>query len=81
MRRAEERAKQAYPYEGGTKGIICNDAIPKYIKGYEQAIKDVAEWVEKNAGKDIYKNYDSTGFRSYWSSGLAKNILNVFLGE
>ena len=33
-------AKEKYPYEGGTKGIICSSSIPIYVEGF----KDGAKW-------------------------------------
>jgi len=42
MSRAEEAALKAYPYEGGTKGLLCDACRPIFIKGYEQAEKDLA---------------------------------------
>lgn len=44
MSKAEERARQAYPYEGGGKGLICEASIPIFIRGYEQAEKDLG-WI------------------------------------
>lgn len=35
----EQAAKQKYPYEGGTKGLICENSIPIFIQG--------AEWADK----------------------------------
>ncbi len=35
----ENAAKQKYPYEGGTKGLICENSIPIFIQG--------AEWADK----------------------------------
>ncbi len=42
MSKAEEAARKAYPYDGGTKGWICKSSRPIFIKGYEQAEKDLA---------------------------------------
>ena len=33
----EKAAKQKYPYEGGTKGTICEWSIPIFIQGAEWA--------------------------------------------
>lgn len=33
----ENAAKQKYPYEGGTKGLICENSIPIFIQGAEWA--------------------------------------------
>lgn len=46
MKRREERenaAKQKYPYEGGTKGMICENSIPIFIQGAEWADKTMIE--------------------------------------
>ena len=59
MSRAEERAKQAYPYEGGTKGMICDNSIPIYIQGYEQAINDAMQWLTDHL--KYYIDYDNDG--------------------
>lgn len=41
MTRSEEAALKAYPYEGGVKGLICEQSREIFIKGYEQAEKDL----------------------------------------
>lgn len=46
-KRAEEAALTAYPYDGGTKGLICESSRPIFIKGYEQAEKDTIERIRK----------------------------------
>lgn len=55
MKRREEiekAAHQKYPYEGGTKGLICENSIPIFIQGAEWAdktmINKACEWLEKN---------------------------------
>jgi len=48
---AEERARKIYPYEGGTKGLICETSIPIFKAGFivgakwqkEQMLKDAVE--------------------------------------
>ena len=40
-KQAEQAALKAYPYEGGTKGMICKNSRPIFIQGYEQAEKDL----------------------------------------
>lgn len=42
INKAEEAALKAYPYDGGAKGWICKSSRPIFIKGYEQAEKDLA---------------------------------------
>ena len=37
---AEERARKIYPYEGGTKGLICETSIPIFKAGFIAG----AEW-------------------------------------
>ena len=39
----ENAAKQKYPYEGGTKGIICESSIPIFIQGAEWADKTIID--------------------------------------
>ena len=41
MDRAEQRALEAFPYEGGTKGLICEQSRPIFIQGYRQAEQDL----------------------------------------
>jgi len=41
MDKAEKRAREAYPYEGGMKGLICENSIPIFVQGYHQAEKDL----------------------------------------
>ena len=45
-KRAEEMAKKAYPYEGGVKGLICENSRQLFIQGYEQAEKDIISIIE-----------------------------------
>ena len=77
MTKIEQKANETYPdgdvFVFGDAGIQSRLA---YAKGYCQAIKDAKEWIEKNASKDIYKNYDSTGFRSFWANGLSRDLEN-----
>lgn len=40
-KRAEEKAREKYPYETGMKGLICENSRGIYIQGYEQAEKDL----------------------------------------
>ena len=42
MTKAELAAYKAYPYETGTKGLICKNSRQIFIRGYEQAEKDLA---------------------------------------
>ena len=51
--RAEEAARKAYPYDGGTKGWICKSSRPIFIKGYEAAEKDLALTIEDIERIDI----------------------------
>ncbi len=39
----EKAAKQKYPYEGGIKGMICENSIPIFIQGAEWADKTMLE--------------------------------------
>lgn len=47
MKRSEQAARKAYPYETGVKGLICEQSRGIFIKGYEQALKDVLKEVER----------------------------------
>lgn len=42
MTRAEIEAWKRYPYEGGTKGLLCEFHRQIFIESYEQAEKDLA---------------------------------------
>ena len=48
----ENAAKQKYPYEGGIKGLICENSIPIFIQGAEWAdktmIEKACEWLFEN---------------------------------
>ena len=55
MKRKEEinqAAHQKYPYEGGIKGMICENSIPIFIQGAEWAdrtmIEKAIKWMEEN---------------------------------
>ena len=58
----ENAAKQKYPYEGGTKGTICEWSIPIFIQGAEWAdktmIEKVCEWLKLNAEDYVVTCYD-----------------------
>lgn len=60
MKRREEienAAKQKYPYEGGTKGLICENSIPIFIQGAEWADKTMIEkackWLRERLSDNI----------------------------
>lgn len=84
MKKAEERARQAYPYEGGIKGMICEQSIPIYIKGYEQAEKDLAlTWEDVAILITIYEaGIDNGDYRRYndaeWMKEYSQDILRRF---
>ncbi len=46
MTKAELAAYKAYPYETGTKGFICKNSRQIFIRGYEQAEKDITDLIE-----------------------------------
>ena len=46
MSKAEQRAFEAYPYVGEIKGDICDNPRPVFIKGYEEANKDIISLIE-----------------------------------
>lgn len=47
MSRAEEKALKAYPDDMGTLAEVKYISRLAYKKGYEQAIKDAAEWFKE----------------------------------
>lgn len=56
MTRKEEirqEANRKYPYEGGIKGMICENSIPIFIQGAEWAdktmIDKVCDWIHDMA--------------------------------
>lgn len=60
MKRREEienAAKQKYPYEGGTKGIICEASIPIFIQGAEWADKTMIEKACDWMKEQVYQEY------------------------
>ena len=69
---AEEAAMKVYPYGGGTKGLICENARPIFIKGYEQAEKDIIyrireqieRWIPDNPEGDEHISGERVAFRS-----------------
>ena len=46
-KRAKEAALKAYPYEGGVKGMICENSRQIFIQGYEQAEKDLTPLINR----------------------------------
>ena len=63
MTRKEEIRQEAhrkYPYEGGTKGLICENSIPIFIQGAEWADKTMIdkayEWIISNMPKYVKAN-------------------------
>lgn len=46
MTKAEEAARKAYPYDGGTKGWICKSSRPIFINGYEQSQQDIIALIQ-----------------------------------
>ena len=50
----ENAAKQKYPYEGGTKGLICENSIPIFIQGAEWADKTMIEKATQWLFENVY---------------------------
>ena len=46
-KRAEEAALKAYPYEGGVKGMICENSRQIFIQGYERAEKELTPLINR----------------------------------
>ncbi|MBO7684800.1 MAG: hypothetical protein J6Y20_04535 [Lachnospiraceae bacterium] len=51
---AEMAARRAYPYEGGTKGDICEASIPIFCKGFKAGIAYERERLMKELGKELF---------------------------
>ena len=51
---AEMAARRAYPYEGGTKGDICEASIPIFCKGFKAGIAWERERLMKELGKEMF---------------------------
>lgn len=63
MKRKEEinqAAYQKYPYEGGIKGMICENSIPIFIQGAEWADRTM---IEKACKWLINIDFDDFHFR------------------
>ena len=56
---AEASARKKYPYEGGTKGLICEASIPIYKEGFKAGAKWMAEQGETHNGIVYAFNGDS----------------------
>lgn len=60
MTRKEEIRQEAhrkYPYEGGIKGLICENSIPIFIKGAEWADKTMIEKACEWMKGQVYQEY------------------------
>jgi hypothetical protein len=69
MTRKEEIRQEAhrkYPYEGGTKGLICENSIPIFIQG--------AEWADKTMIEKAYEYAEARYDLDY--CGNVRDILN-----
>ena len=67
MKRREEiekAAHQKYPYEGGTKGLICENSILVFIQGAEWADKTMIDKACKWLKEHIYE-YIAVGNTDY----------------
>ena len=72
MNRKEEIRQEAhkrYPYEGGTKGLICENSIPIFIQG--------AEWADKTTIEKA-KAWVKICFTGLFGENLADTITNEF---
>lgn len=62
---AEQKALEAYPILFSERNGYDNtfkDRRESYIKGYDQAMKDVFEWIEKNIPCGEMSSEDVRGF-------------------
>lgn len=69
MTRKEEIRQEAhrkYPYEGGTKGTICEFSIPIFIQG--------AEWADKTMIEKAYEYAEAKYDLDY--CGNVRDVLN-----
>ena len=75
-KRAIEAAMKAYPYEGGTKGLICETSRQIYIQGYEQAEKDTIEraikWLKKNWREYVWTTDNGIPHFGHWENDFRK---------
>ena len=89
MTRKEEiqiAAKTAYPYNGGTKGYICEASIPIFIQGAEWAdnhpkeglvdINSVCGWLITNINDYIETSFigEYTTFEEFRVDDMIKDI-------
>lgn len=75
-KRAEQAALRAYPYETGVKGLICEQSRGIFIKGYEQAEKDLALTLE-----DVAYIVDTFYFVEGSTKEKCEEVLRRFNGK
>lgn len=79
MKRKEEinqAAYQKYPYEGGIKGMICENSIPIFIQGAEWADKTMIDkavkWLTNNWREYVYQDGDGIVHFGHWENDFRK---------
>lgn len=72
-KRAEQAAIKAYPYNGGVKGLICENSRQIFIQGYEQAEKDTISIIESRLA-ELLGDAQPTPILRYELRDLIKKI-------
>ena len=79
MTRKEEIRQEAhrkYPYEGGTKGLICENSIPIFIQGAKWADKTMIDkavkWLTNNWREYVYQDGDGIVHFGHWENDFRK---------
>ena len=78
MKRREEIRQEAhrkYPYEGGIKGLICENSIPIFIQGAEWADKTM---IDKACKWLLNIDYDGRRYRDFWEEFNEELFVNDF---
>lgn len=73
MTRAEQAALKAYPYEGGMKGLICENSRSIFIQGYGKAEKDIIFIIESRLS-ELLGDAQPTPILRYELQDLIKKI-------
>lgn len=73
MTKAELAAYKAYPYETGTKGLICKNSRQIFIRGYKQAEKDIITLIESRLS-ELFGDAQPTPILRYELQDLIKKI-------
>ena len=63
-KQAEQAALKVYPYEGGVKGIICENSRQIFIQGYEQAEKELIPLINRLCEAILFEWKDAADLAS-----------------